>query len=165
MPVPFYSFAACIYTCCALVFAVFVSPLRLCSVSPYLRNTSFQAQVCDLLSPALHIHERLVRMRPPISNRSPSTQWIYTDTDVDVPSNADDSGRFYAVGASIAVLLLSSLLSIAILLLAWTAAFFWVFTMIMGNPDGTERKVDGRTAVLGVVKWWHTWLAKARKVS
>jgi hypothetical protein len=50
----------------------------------------------------------------------------------------------YSVGGLLMVLLLSSLLSIAFLLLAWTAAFFWVFAMILGNPDGTERKDDGR---------------------
>jgi hypothetical protein len=61
------------------------------------------------------------------------------------------------------VLLFSSLLSIAFLLLAWTAAFFWVFAMILGNPDGTERKDDGRAAVLGVCRWWHLWLRNARK--
>jgi hypothetical protein len=66
---------------------------------------------------------------------------------------------------SIVVLLLSPFFSIAILLLAWTAAFFWVFTMMMGNPDGTERKDDGRAAVIGVCKWWRAWLAKARNSS
>jgi hypothetical protein len=63
----------------------------------------------------------------------------------------------------IAVLLLSSFLSIAFLLLVWTAAFFWVFAMVLGNPDGTERKDDGRAAVLGVCRWWQIWLRKARK--
>ena len=65
---------------------------------------------------------------------------------------------------SIAVLLLSPFYSIAILLLVWTAAFFWLFTMVMGNPDGTERKDDGRAAVLGVCKWWQKWLRKARRL-
>lgn len=69
----------------------------------------------------------------------------------------------YSVGGLLMVLLLSSLLSIAFLLLAWTAAFFWVFAMILGNPDGTERKDDGRAAVLGVCRWWHLWLDRARK--
>lgn len=60
------------------------------------------------------------------------------------------------------VLLLSSLMSFGLLLLAWTAAFFWVFAMMLGNPDGTERKDDGRAAVLGVTRWWQIWLGKAR---
>ncbi|OQE31180.1 hypothetical protein PENSTE_c001G05882 [Penicillium steckii] len=161
IPVPFYSFAACLYTCCALIFALLTAPLRLCSLSAYLRKTTFPSQLCDLLSPVLHIHERLVCMRPPISDRSSSTQWIRSDIETE-PSEMDSSIRDYSVGMSIVVLLLSPFLSIAILLLVWTAAFFWVFTMMMGNPDGTERKDDGRAAVIGVCRWWRTWLAKAR---
>ncbi|KAJ5112627.1 hypothetical protein N7532_000672 [Penicillium argentinense] len=164
VPVPIYSFGASIYTCCALLFAVLTSPLRLCSVSSYFRTTSFPSQICDLLSPVLHIHERLVHMRPPISDRSSSTQWIRSEADIE-SSVMDNSDRPYSIGMSIAVLVLSPFFSIAILLLAWTAAFFWIFTMMMGNPDGTERKDDGRAAVIGVCKWWRTWLGKARKLS
>ncbi|KAJ5569556.1 uncharacterized protein N7459_008986 [Penicillium hispanicum] len=164
-PIQIYSFAACVYTCCALVFAVLVSPLRLCSLSPFVSNTSFKNQLCDLLSPALHTHERLVHMRPPASDRSLSTQWIHSDPDLEEPAIVTDSSRDYSIPMSIAVLLLSPFLSIAILLFAWTAASFWIFTMVMGNPDGTERKDDGRTAVLGVCKWWQTWLGKARRLS
>ncbi|KAJ5666417.1 uncharacterized protein N7477_008865 [Penicillium maclennaniae] len=163
VPVPIFSFTACLYTCCALIFAVFSSPLRICSLSPYLRNTSFVAQVCDLLSPTLLIHERLVCMRPPTSDRSSSTQWIRSETHSDQPSMLAEPTRYYRVSTSIGVLILSPFLSIVILLFAWTAAFFWVFSKVMGNPDGTERKDDGRTAVLGVCKWWRTWLGKARK--
>jgi hypothetical protein len=105
-------------------------------------------------------------MRSPSSHRSSSTQWIHAELDSDdQPATLADTSRDYAVGMSILVLILSPLFSIAILLFAWTAAFFWVFTMVMGNPDGTERKDDGRAAVLGVCKWWQTWLGKARKAS
>ncbi|KAJ5666726.1 hypothetical protein N7462_011135 [Penicillium macrosclerotiorum] len=165
VPVPIYSFAACIYTCCALIFALLISPLRLCPPTPYLRNTSLKSQLCDLLAPALHTHERLVHLRPPAAERSSSTQWIHADLESDQSPPLGDLTRCYAVGASILILILSPLLSIAILLCAWTAASFWVFAMVMGNPDGTERKDDGRAAVLGVCKWWQTWLCKARKPS
>lgn len=104
-------------------------------------------------------------MRRPISDRSESTQWIRSESNSDQPSMLADPERPYSVGASIAVLLLSPFLSIVILLFAWTAAWFWVFSVVMGNPDGTERKDDGRAAVLGVCKWWRTWLAKARESS
>ncbi|CEJ53810.1 hypothetical protein PMG11_00151 [Penicillium brasilianum] len=162
VPVPIYSFGACLYTCFALIFAILISPIRLCPPTPYLRNTSFKSQLCDLLSPALHIHERLVRMQSP-SHRSSSTQWIHAEIDAEQPSTTGETNRYYTVGMSLLVLTLSPLFSIAILLCAWTAASFWVFAMVMGNPDGTERKDDGRAAVLGVCKWWHTWLGKARK--
>ncbi|OJD18340.1 hypothetical protein AJ78_01653 [Emergomyces pasteurianus Ep9510] len=59
---------------------------------------------------------------------------------------------------------LSSPLLIPLLLFAsWIAASFWVFTMILGNPDGTERRDDGRVAVLGVRNWWWWWLCWPRR--
>jgi hypothetical protein len=161
VPVPFFSFAACLYTFCAIIFAILTSPLRLCSISPYLRKTSFRTQLCDLLSPALHIHERLVCMLPPASTRSSSTQWIHADPDSEEPTTIVDSSILYSVGMSILVLVIAPFLSIVIVLFAWTAAAFWVFAMVMGNPDGTEKNDDGRAAVLGVCRWWRTWLAKS----
>ncbi|KAJ5505047.1 hypothetical protein N7463_007921 [Penicillium fimorum] len=164
--IPFYSFGASLYTIFAFLFALFVSPFRLCSFSPYLRATTFASQLCDLLSPVLHIHERLVCLQPPsVEDRSSSTlstQWIRSEPDSDQQSVLFEPSEVYAVIGSFSVLVLSPLLSIAILLFAWTAAFFWVFSMVLGNPDGTERKDDGRTAVLGVCKWWRSWLCKAR---
>ena len=44
---------------------------------------------------------------------------------------------------------------------AWVAAAFWAFTTIMGNPDGKDRKDDGREAVMGVRRWWERWLGRA----
>ncbi|KAJ5604555.1 hypothetical protein N7510_009709 [Penicillium lagena] len=168
LPVPIFSLAASLYAVSAIIFAVLISPLRLCSISHYLHTTSFASQLCDLLSPALHIHERLVNLRTSSNTaRSQSTQWIHADPDpepdgpVVVPS---DSHEYYSVTGLILVLMLSIFGCLAVLLSVWTAAFFWVFAMMLGNPDGTERSDDGRAAVLGVCKWWQTWLGKARKV-
>ena len=61
----------------------------------------------------------------------------------------------------VTVHLVSPFLSLGVALAAWVAAGFWVFAVIMGNPDGTERKDDGKAAVLGVRKWWESWLARA----
>ncbi|GES56929.1 hypothetical protein ATETN484_0001013700 [Aspergillus terreus] len=160
VPVPLYSFCTSLYTVFGLLFVLLSSPLRLCSCIPYLRKTSFRAQLCDLLVPQLHYHERLVRLRR--SYRSSSTQSIYNGQDADGES---DPTRDYSMFGLIAVLLCSSILSLAFFLLVWTAAFFWIFAMMLGNPDGTERRDDGRAAVLGVCKWWHMWLGKARKSS
>ncbi|PWY71619.1 hypothetical protein BO70DRAFT_119279 [Aspergillus heteromorphus CBS 117.55] len=158
VPVPIFSFCASLYTIFGLMFVILVSPLRICPCIPYFRNTSFRAQLCGLLVPQLHLHERLVCLRRP-SARSSSTQPIY-DPDASFISDSDES---YSIGGLMTVLLLSPFLSLAVLLFAWTAAFFWVFAMALGNPDGTERKDDGRTAVLGVCKWWQIWLRKARR--
>ncbi|KAJ5554831.1 hypothetical protein N7535_007275 [Penicillium sp. DV-2018c] len=162
--VPLYSFGAALYTIFALLFAILTSPLRLCSFSQYLRSTPFVSQLRELLSPVLHIHERLVCLVPPsVEERSSSTQWIRSEPDSDQPSVLSEPSEAYSVLSSISVLLLSPFASMVIFLFAWTAAFFWIFSMILGNPDGTERKDDGRAAVLGVCKWWRSWLCKARK--
>ncbi|KAB8253633.1 hypothetical protein BDV32DRAFT_133761 [Aspergillus pseudonomiae] len=154
IPVPIFSLCASLYTVFGLLFVLLVSPFRICPCIPYLRSTSLREQLCHLLVPQLHIHERLVRLR------GPATRSVYNDAD---GSSVSDPSEHYSIFGLIAVLLLSSLLSIAFLLLVWTAAFFWVFAMVLGNPDGTERKDDGRAAVLGVCRWWQIWLRKARK--
>lgn len=153
LPIPIFSLMASIYTIFGLLLTLFTSPLRICSCIPYLKKTSFRTQLCDLLVPQLHIHERLIGLRPSQS------QSAYNDSD---ESSITDYGEGYSVGGLIMVLLLSSLMSFGLLILAWTAAFFWVFAMMLGNPDGTERKDDGRAAVLGVTRWWQIWLGKAR---
>ncbi|KAL4910158.1 hypothetical protein BDW74DRAFT_173621 [Aspergillus multicolor] len=150
LPIPIFSLVASIYTVFGLLFTLFISPLRLCSCVSYMRKTSFRTQLCDLLVPQLHIHERLIRLRPQSVNNEGEQ------------SSVNGYGEDYSIGGLIMVLLLSSLTSLGLLLLAWIAAFFWVFAMILGNPDGTERKDDGRAAVLGVSRWWQLWLGKAR---
>ncbi|KAB8235371.1 hypothetical protein ETB97_001636 [Aspergillus alliaceus] len=160
LPVPVFSFGASLYTVFGLLLVLLVSPFRICPCIPYFRSTSFREQLCHLLVPQLHIHERLVRLRG--ASRSSPAQSVYNDAD---DPSVPDLNEHYSIMGLILVLLLSSLLSIAFLLLVWTAAFFWVFAMVLGNPDGTERKDDGRAAVLGVCRWWHIWLRKVRKRS
>ncbi|EYE97637.1 uncharacterized protein EURHEDRAFT_301251 [Aspergillus ruber CBS 135680] len=165
IPVPVVAFATCLYTIFGLLFAILVSPLRLCPPTAYLKETSFRTQICDLLAPALHVHERLVGLKS--FPRRSSSQWVYDDdpdTSTSSPSS-EDRNQAYSVGGLIVVLLLSPFLSLALLLTVWIAASFWVFAMVLGNPDGTERKDDGRAAVLGVCRWWQKWLGKARRKS
>ncbi|KAL2218518.1 hypothetical protein M432DRAFT_372389 [Thermoascus aurantiacus ATCC 26904] len=164
--VPIFSICAGVYTIFSLLFVVFSSPLRLCPPVPFFRSTSFATQLCQLLVPPLHVQERLVRRsRPSSRRRSPSgspTRRKQHENDPyrSAPLALTDS---YSVSALIFVHLLSPFLGLGLLLAVWTAAFFWVFAMIVGNPDGTERRDDGRAAVLGVGSWWRKWLAKARK--
>jgi hypothetical protein len=67
----------------------------------------------------------------------------------------------YNVPMLLMVHLLSPFVSVGVAFAAWVAASFWVFATIMGNPDGTERKDDGKAAVLGVRNWWERWLTRA----
>ena len=61
----------------------------------------------------------------------------------------------------IAIHVASPLVSIGVAVAAWVSAAFWVFAVIMGNPDGTERRDDGRDAVLAVRNWWEGFFLMA----
>lgn len=52
----------------------------------------------------------------------------------------------------------SPILSIGNAIAAWIVAVFWVFAIIMGNPDGTEKRDDGRATVLMLRDWWERCL-------
>jgi hypothetical protein len=58
---------------------------------------------------------------------------------------------------------ISPLLSIGVAILAWVAACFWLFALVMGNPDGTERGDDGRATVLNLRNWWEKFLLSPSK--
>lgn len=107
------------------------------------------------------MHERLIGL-----SKWGSSHHNHPDPDPDPDTDPDldsDPGADYSIGGLLAVLLLSPFLALALLLLAWIAAFFWVFALLLGNPDGTEKRDDGRAAVLGVCRWWRTWLGRARR--
>lgn len=49
----------------------------------------------------------------------------------------------------------------AIAVPTWVAGAFWLYTAILGIPDGREDRNDGREAVLAVRGWWERWSFKA----
>lgn len=140
-----------------MLLVVFTSPLRLCPPSSFFRATSFSTQLCTLLAPALRKHDRLAQ-----SSSSPDHHHHRCHSSSSSETSPVDQ---FSAAKLIIVLSLAPLLCIGLSLAAWVAAFFWIFAMILGNPDGTERKDDGRAAVLGVNRWWQTWLSKSRKTS
>lgn len=64
-------------------------------------------------------------------------------------------------GMLIVMHLISPLISVGVAIASWVSGAFWVFTYIMGNPDGTERGDDGADAVLSVRNWWEGMLLKS----
>lgn len=68
-------------------------------------------------------------------------------------------------GKSVASLLfniiVSPFLSLGVALAAWTVATYWIFAAIVGDPDGTEGGNDGVATVLGLRRYWETWLSRA----
>lgn len=152
-PIPLFSICTSIYTFLAVLLVIFTTPLRFCPPTAFFRSTTFSKQLCTLLAPALRRHDRLAQS---------STSHYYNQ--YHLPSTSNPTDVFSAPGL-ILVLTLAPFLCFGLLLAVWIAAFFWIFAMILGNPDGTERKDDGRAAVLGVNRWWQTWLRKGRKSS
>lgn len=59
--------------------------------------------------------------------------------------------------------LTSPFLSMGVMLASWVSAAFWLFALMLGNPDGTERRDDGRDAVISVRNWWERYLLHAVK--
>jgi hypothetical protein len=62
--------------------------------------------------------------------------------------------------------LLSPLISIGVAIGAWTAAVFWFYAALIGDPSGTDRPEgynDGKASVLAVRLWWMHWLTRSIK--
>ncbi|CRG88987.1 hypothetical protein PISL3812_06022 [Talaromyces islandicus] len=160
-PIPLFSLGTALYTFFALFLVIFTTPLRLCPPTRFFRSTTFSTQFCQLLAPALRYHERLAQSSRANHHHHHHHRHHSHSND---PYSSDDNcaNQFSPLWLSL-VLTLAPILSLGLLLAVWTAAFFWIFAMIMGNPDGTEKKDDGRVAVLGVNAWWQTWLRKSRR--
>lgn len=67
----------------------------------------------------------------------------------------------FKTGRLVAVQIVSPFVSIGVALAEWVAALFWLFAIIIGNPDGTERRDDGRAFVLAIRDWWEIFLLRA----
>ena len=63
--------------------------------------------------------------------------------------------------ALILVHIAAPIVSLALAFFAWIAAVFWLFAIIMGNPDGTEKRDDGRATVLGARNYLQRYLLGA----
>ena len=67
---------------------------------------------------------------------------------------------FYTPSTLIFVNLVSPIYAGPIAIAAWTAAVFWFYAAILGNPDGRDGRDDGVAAVMAVRGWWESWLGK-----
>ena len=96
------------------------------------RTTTFSTLVIRTLAPLFRWHLRLL-----------------------CAPSVDEAHTFdFSPSLLVLVHLVSPLLSIGVSLATWVAAAFWLFALMMGNPDGTERGDDGRATVLAVRDWW-----------
>ncbi|KAF2107360.1 hypothetical protein BDV96DRAFT_506401 [Lophiotrema nucula] len=70
------------------------------------------------------------------------------------------SATEYSPPMLVVVNLFSPVVAIGVAMAAWTAAFFWFFSAILGDPAGQDGHNDGRESILGVRNWWERWLSR-----
>ena len=67
----------------------------------------------------------------------------------------------YSAPMLVIVQLFSPFVAVGVAIAAWTAAFFWFFSAILGDPAGQDGHNDGKESILGVRNWWDRWLSRA----
>ncbi|KAJ9651905.1 hypothetical protein H2198_008834 [Neophaeococcomyces mojaviensis] len=131
---PIHSLASCLFTLVVTFGLLLAFPIRLVH-----KKSSFGDQIIRAIAPLYKNHLEMLY--------APSVDYAF-EWD-------------FRPGMLIAIHLVSPLISMGVAVAAWISAAFWVFAFIMGNPDGTERRDDGRDAVLAVRNWWESVFLKA----
>jgi hypothetical protein len=67
----------------------------------------------------------------------------------------------YSAPMLVVIHLLSPFAAFGVAIAAWTAAGFWFFSSILGDPGGHDGHNDGKESILGVRNWWERWLSRA----
>lgn len=131
------SFLNAVWTFVSLAITSLAQPVRLCA-----RRPNFGQQLGGLLGPALNL--QLKRIYTPL------------------PPHADEDTS-YRTGMLLAVQLLSPFLSLGMMIAAWVVAVFWVSSVVVGDPAGTDKRDDGRETVMALRNWWENWLARSMR--
>ncbi|KIW14022.1 hypothetical protein PV08_06803 [Exophiala spinifera] len=131
---PFHCMISAIYSIIAVFLIIMLLPLRLCQ------------REC---SPSI----TLVRMIGPIFRNH--LQMIYA-------KSLDHAHTFeFSPVCLVLIHVVSPLISLGNAVAGWIVAVFWLFAIVMGNPDGTEKRDDGRATVLMLRDWWEKCLLYA----
>ena len=71
-----------------------------------------------------------------------------------------DSTTGYSAPMLVVIHLFSPLVAFGVAIAAWTAAGFWFFSCILGDPGGHDGHNDGRESIVGVRNYWERWLSR-----
>ncbi|KAK0257122.1 hypothetical protein LTR01_000377 [Friedmanniomyces endolithicus] len=132
------SSANAVWTFLALAISLLSQPIRLCAR----QRPTFGQQLSGLLGPALNLQLRC----------------IYTP----LPPHANEEISYHA-WIFVAVHILSPLLSLGVMFLAWVLAVYWLSSVVVGDPAGMDRRDDGRETVLWLRGWWERLLQRSVK--
>lgn len=73
-----------------------------------------------------------------------------------------DASEAYSVPMLLVIHLFSPVVAFGVAIASWTAAGFWFFSSILGDPGGHDggRHNDGKDSILGVRNYWERWLSR-----
>jgi hypothetical protein len=73
-----------------------------------------------------------------------------------------DASVSYSVPMLVVIHLFSPIIAFGVAIASWTAAGFWFFSSILGDPGGHDggRHNDGKDCILGVRNYWERWLSR-----
>ena len=66
----------------------------------------------------------------------------------------------YSAPMLVVIHVFSPVVAFGVAVASWTAAAFWIFTSILGDPGGNDGHNDGKESILGVRNWWERWLSR-----
>lgn len=128
---PFHCFFSAMFSIVAVVVICILAPLRLCR-----QGCSLSISLVRMVAPLFKNHLQMICAK-----------------------SLDHAHTFeFSPTCLVLIHLVSPLISIGNAIAAWVVAVFWVFAIIMGNPDGTEKRDDGRATVLLLRDWWEKCL-------
>ncbi|KAF1852086.1 uncharacterized protein K460DRAFT_273520 [Cucurbitaria berberidis CBS 394.84] len=76
-----------------------------------------------------------------------------------------NSATSYSPPMLVVTHLFSPVVAFGVAIAAWTAAAFWIFTSILGDPGGNDGHNDGKESILGVRNWWERWLSRGLRAT
>ncbi|KAF2470740.1 uncharacterized protein BDR25DRAFT_334335 [Lindgomyces ingoldianus] len=130
-PCTLFSFLITLWTLLSLFIVLLLCPLRLFSSS----RPTLGARITTFLAPPLNLQLNLI--------------YSYS------------SAISYSPPLLVIIHLFSPIVAMGVAVAAWTAAFFWFFSAILGDPAGQDGHNDGKDSILGVRNWWDRWLSRA----
>jgi hypothetical protein len=133
-PCALLSGAIAIWTFVAVLIALLLAPLRLCTARP-----SLSEQLKRFLAPALNLQLHLVY--------------------------SHDSKTGYSAPMLVIIHAFSPIVAMGVAIASWTAAGFFLFSSILGDPGGHDGHNDGKECIVGVRNWWERWLCRGLRES
>jgi hypothetical protein len=103
---------------------------------------------------------RLISARPPLSSQLTNLLAPPLNYQLHLVYSYSASTE-YSPAMLVVVHLFSPFMAVGVAIGAWTAACFWFFSMILGDPAGQDGHNDGKDSILGVRNWWDRWLSRA----